>query len=67
MMLWTDDRAGGWAAAFQSAYGTTTGFSFMQSAAMGGYGTAAVNGIVSGGAAAGSAGAAAWEFLKAKL
>jgi hypothetical protein len=45
---YADKEAGGSAAAFQSANGATAAFSALQSAAMGGYGVAIVNGVVQG-------------------
>ncbi|KAK3673184.1 hypothetical protein LTR78_007024 [Recurvomyces mirabilis] len=40
--------AGGAAAGYQAVHGTTAAFSLLQSAAMGGYGAAVVNGAVTG-------------------
>ena len=42
--------SGSLATAYQSTYGATSGFSVLQSAAMAGYGTVVVNGIVQGAA-----------------
>ncbi|KAK4548338.1 hypothetical protein LTR36_010208 [Oleoguttula mirabilis] len=47
------------ASGYQAAHGATAGFSFLQSAAMGGYGAAAVNGVVTG-ASAVAGGVAEW-------
>jgi len=57
-------NAGTAATAYQSAHGATALFSTFQSAAMGGYGVAAVNGVISIGAAISAAGAGVLQWLQ---